>query len=62
MFDIPIVIAPDVNAKLLREMVGSFFGELFEQRLQFGIGRGQRNSRLQFHQRTVSDARVISDL
>ncbi len=32
MFNIPIVVAPGMRAKFLGEMVGSFPGELFEQR------------------------------
>ena len=45
MSDVLLVETFDMHTKFLREMARRFRGELFEQRLQFGVGRGVGHSR-----------------
>ena len=44
MRDVLLVETFDMHTKLFGEMAGRFLGELFEQRLQFGVGRGVGHS------------------
>src|SRR5258708_30091845 len=61
LFHVPFVDAFYAHAELFGEMRGSFFGELLEQRLQLGVGGGERDAGLQFDQRAVIGARVAGD-